>query len=433
MTQIVHLDINRFRGISSLTFDFSPKTRLICLIGRGDSGKTTVLDAISAVLSPAWNIAFNDTDFYNCDLNQSIEISATIVNFPEFLLSENKYGLHLKAFDTEQEAIVDEVGAAGMSAPLIPAITVKLIVDDSLEPRWFVSSNSEQEDKRISASDRAALNCFSISDSIDKHFSWNKGNPLYALLRSLKSHDSVSEGKVVLTSLRDAKKAIDKHGFEDLNEATRLVELQAQQLGLDISTISTTLDFRDLSIRGERVSLHDNMIPFRQKGKGSKRLASLAIQSSLVRQGGVMLVDELEQGLEPDRVKQLARYLSEHDSGQVFVTTHSRDAIVEFGSAPLLFLLRHKVGDVVEKRRLDADNENLQKAVRACPEAFFAKKVIVCEGATEVGICRSLDKWRRRASKPQMAVRDCAYIDGTGSSLFSRAEEISKCMETAVL
>ncbi len=53
------------------------------------------------------------------------------------------------------------------------------------------------------------------------------------------------------------------------------------------------------------------------KGKGSKRLASFAIQSALVEAGGIMLVDEIEQGLEPDRIKQLVRTLKEQKSGQI--------------------------------------------------------------------------------------------------------------------
>lgn len=146
-----------------------------------------------------------------------------------------------------------------------------------------------------------------------------------------------------------------------------------------------------------------------------------------------MLVDEMEQGLEPDRIKQLARYFLEHESGQIFVTTHSRDAITEFGSEPLVFLLRDDSSDSVEKRYFQTGQTDLQKAIRACPEAFFAKKVIVCEGATEVGICRAMDKWRRKCGKAQMSLRDCAYIDGTGSTLFSRAQEVSNCMKAAVV
>jgi hypothetical protein len=187
---------------------------------------------------------------------------------------------------------------------------------------------------------------------------------------------------------------------------------------------NTTLDSRELLIKDGRISLHEDSVPFRLKGKGSKRLASIAIQSVLVRNGGIMLIDELEQGLEPDRVKQAVRSLGGHHAGQIFITTHSRDAITELGAAPLLFILKDKITENIETRSFDQGNEDLQKAVRACPEAFFSKKVIICEGATEVGICRAMDKWRRTIGKPQMAFRDCSYVDGTGDTIVQRVKEI---------
>ena len=50
--------------------------------------------------------------------------------------------------------------------------------------------------------------------------------------------------------------------------------------------------------------------------------------------------------------------------------------------------------------------------------------MIVCEGATEIGICRSLDKWRIKDGKRPMAFQDCAYVDGNGDSLAKRTQEI---------
>ena len=62
--QIVEVDIKNFRGIKTFKQSFYNK-KLVCLIGRGDSGKSTILDAIAYALSPNWNVPFNDNDFYN--------------------------------------------------------------------------------------------------------------------------------------------------------------------------------------------------------------------------------------------------------------------------------------------------------------------------------------------------------------------------------
>jgi putative ATP-dependent endonuclease of the OLD family len=425
MAKIIHLDIKNYRGIRELRLQFKPDQNLICFIGRGDSGKTTILDAISSALSPSWNLNFYDTDFYNCDHGQNIEIIVSLVDIPEKFLSENKFGLYMRGLNTQNSSIIDDVTLGELNGDLIPVLTIKLTVDSSLEPQWVVTNARKQEDKPISGADRAHLNCYMISDYVDRHFSWNKGNPLYALLKATNSDDALDNDNIVIQYLREAKEEIDKNDFVNLDKATDLIKLQAAELGLDISNASTTLDSRELSVKDGRISLHEDSVPFRLKGKGSKRLASIAIQSVLVRDGGIMLIDEVEQGLEPDRVKQAVRALREHHAGQIFITTHSRDAITELGSEQLLFLLKDKITDDIENRPFNISNENLQKTIRACPEAFFAKKVIVCEGATEVGICRAMDVWRRTSSKSQMSFKDCAYVDGTGNTIVQRVDEIS--------
>lgn len=425
MAKIIHLDIKNYRGIRHLPLEFKTDQNLICLIGRGDSGKTTILNAISSALSPSWNLNFYDTDFYNCDHSGNIEIIISLIDIPEKFLSENKFGLYVRGLNTQNNKIIDDVTLEQLNEDLIPVLTIKLTVDSSLEPQWVVTNTREQEDKPISGADRAHLNCYMISDYVDKHFSWNKGNPLYALLKATNSDEASDNNNIVIQYLREAKEEIDKNDFENLDNATTLIKSQAAELGLDISKASTTLDSRELSIKDGRISLHEDSVPFRLKGKGSKRLASIAIQSVLVRNGGIMLIDEIEQGLEPDRVKQAVRSLNGHHAGQIFITTHSRDAITELGSEPLFFLLKDKKTDDIEKRSFNLSHEDLQKTIRACPEAFFAKKVIVCEGATEVGICRAMDKWRRTTTKPKMSFKDCAYVDGTGNTIVQRVDEIN--------
>ena len=426
MSKIVKLEIKNFRCIKNLSLDFPYDQNLICVIGRGDSGKTTILDAISSVLSSTWNLTFHDTDFYDVVYDNPIEITAHIINIPEKLLAEHRFGLNVRAFNKETLSINDDVLALEGNNNWEPLLSVKLRVDKHLEPNWVVFNERIQDDKQISAAERALLNCYMISDNIDRHFSWNKGNPLYSLLKdTIKPQKDDEDNSVVLESLRSAKTKIDEHGFEKLVHATGLVKIQAARLGLNIEKTGTTLDFKELSIKDNRISLHDEKIPFRLKGKGSKRLASLAIQSILVKDGGIMLVDEIEQGLEPDRAKQLIRELNDNGKGQIFITTHSREIITELTVESLILILKDKVNSIMQARKLSYI-QSLQGVIRACPEAFFARKIIVCEGATEVGIMRALDRYRKGIGKVQMSFRDCAYIDGGGNTFIERAEKINE-------
>lgn len=433
MAKIIQLDIKNYRGIKDLSLSFLPKQSLICLIGRGDVGKTTVLEAISSVLSSNWNLSFYDTDFYDCNVNKDIEISASLIDFPETFLLDNKFGLYVRGYDTKKQEILDDVTNV-FTDEIIPVLTIKLLVDKSLEPQWTVSSNRDQEDKPISSSDRERLNCYMISDFVDRHFSWNKGNPLYAILKSTNSNIELQNENIIIQCLRDAKLAIDRNGFNSLDQATNVVIEQAAMLGLNIFDTKTTLDSRELSIKDGRISLHENSVPFRLKGKGAKRLASIAIQSAIIQIGGIMLIDEIEQGQEPDRIVQIARSLKENGVGQIFITTHSREAICELGAEPLLLLRKDELTDDILDEQLNWDDDKLQSTVRACPEAFFAKKIIICEGATEVGICRALDNWRKSKKMSSMSFQNCAYVDGKGNTLIDRVNKINEVgIRTALL
>ena len=114
MARIINLTVKNFRGIKDLSIDFGEES-IICLIGRGDSGKTTILEAISSVLSSSWNLTFYDTDFYNCDIDCPIEIETSIVDFPEKLLTDDKYGLYIRSLDVKTNEITDKVPSDAVS------------------------------------------------------------------------------------------------------------------------------------------------------------------------------------------------------------------------------------------------------------------------------------------------------------------------------
>lgn len=72
MARLEHLCINHFRGIERFEQRFG--NGITCIIGRGDSGKSTILDAIAYLFSQSWTIRLNDSDFYNCDTSKPIII-----------------------------------------------------------------------------------------------------------------------------------------------------------------------------------------------------------------------------------------------------------------------------------------------------------------------------------------------------------------------
>lgn len=81
--KIRQLDIHNFRGIKSLSWKIPADQRLLVLVGPGDSGKSTVLDAIHYLLGDRWNIPVSDTDFHNVNLTEPIVLKAVLTDIPE--------------------------------------------------------------------------------------------------------------------------------------------------------------------------------------------------------------------------------------------------------------------------------------------------------------------------------------------------------------
>src|SRR3546814_20669124 len=83
------------------------------------------------------------------------------------------------------------------------------------------------------------------------------------------------------------------------------------------------------------IALHDQGVPLRLAGLGTRRLATLALQKSAIREGAILLVDEIEHGLEPHRLIGAIAHLkadpvkatNEHKHlSQVLITQHSDES-----------------------------------------------------------------------------------------------------------
>ncbi len=411
MAKVHSLKIKNFRGIKELEYSFGI-VDFICLIGRGDSGKSTILDAISFVLSPNWNLHFYDTDFFNCDVENPIQIEASLYDLPKALIVENKYGLYVRGLNKVTNEIHDT-----LEDGQVPILTLRLTVRKDLEPCWCVVNEREnQDDIEIKSTDRAKFNVFLISDYFDRHFSWNRGNPLYSLLQE--EEMDVEAPNILINAIREAKEKIDSSSFEHLEGITNRIKESAKQLGIDISKTSTTIDIKEIFIKDEKVCLHEEKVPFRLKGKGSKRLISLAIQTELAKAGGIFLIDELEHGLEPDRAQFLARTLKKNNTGQIFITTHSRDVLVELNATDLFRLKKNPP-------QISRFNLSMQGCIRFNPESFFSDRVIVCEGLTEIGIFRSIERYRISQGKISATFKGVRYANGGGTNQIEYAKSFA--------
>jgi len=407
--RILQVEIKNFRGIKKM--GWKPAPRLNCLIGPGDSGKTTVLEAIERALTSS-EPAFTDADFTDLDSTNDIEIEVTVGNLPAELLLETRLGLHLRGWHATEglkdEPIPDEPGAS--------VVTIRLTVPLSLEPRWEVVT--DRGARPINYRERALLGMARVGGNVAWHLTWSKRS---ALNRATTGEDAQ---KSLAEAVRAARGEFARAPLADLKTAASEVGKRAAALGAVAKAgLQPLINPAALSIAQGAVALHDGVIPLAAAGLGTQRLSAIAVQQLTVPAGAILLLDEIESGLEPHRLRHLIRFLRDDGSiGQVILTSHSSVAISEL-DAPELVAARNRAG-ALEMRAADL---SLQAVVRSTSEAMLSPSILVCEGKTEVGLCRGWDRavWEKKGL-PALAVKGCFPIDGGGETASERALGLAK-------
>jgi putative ATP-dependent endonuclease of OLD family len=402
--QVRHIKIQRFRGIKSL--DWQVDGQLICLVGPGDSTKSTILSAVDCALSPRWKLDFDDSDFYNGDTSNPFSITVTVGGLPTELKSDSRFGLELRGWgddglhDEPQEE--DEL-----------VISIQLTVDKSLEPKWVVVNDRRPEGRPISANDRDSLGAVRIGDFLDRHLTWTLGSILSRLT------GSGEELTLLLAEIsRAARSSLSNASLPKLTAATEKLTEISKGVGVKPHTaFAPHLDTKAVDVSAGAISLHDGEVPIRLSGLGTRRLITLALQTNAVTSGAVALIDEVEHGLEPHRLRRLLCTLRTEfevpgngSLGQLLMTTHS-PVVVDELPCDELRVVRCDNGTVTI-HELDAKT---QSTVRRSPEAFLSSGIIVCEGETEIGLCRALDNWWMEAGNyDPLAVKGISLVDGKG-------------------
>jgi AAA ATPase domain len=129
--RIVQVEVSNFRGIKQLLWHPLPGTN--CLIGPGDSGKTSVLDAIELAFAARNSFTFDDTDFYGVDPKANpITITITIGDLPADFLKEDRYATYLRGWNEAGKHLEDEPDEGRLENTL----SIRLTVDHSLEGEW---------------------------------------------------------------------------------------------------------------------------------------------------------------------------------------------------------------------------------------------------------------------------------------------------------
>ncbi|SPS03053.1 conserved hypothetical protein [Cupriavidus taiwanensis] len=412
------LFVRNFRGIKHL--DWYPGPGLNCLIGHGDGGKTTVLDALELVLAERHNANFDDLDFYGGSTAEPITIGVVLTGVPADFKRDDKYGLSLSGWGPNGWA-EEPSESNGIEA----ALTLRLTVDSTLEPKWSIfvrRSGQEDLSKSIAFPDRKLFGTARLGTYSDRHLSWGRGSSL----QQVGAHPEQLPSTLNALA-RDARKNFGAAASGAFAETLKVVKPDIKKLGVRLSgELQANIDRAALSLNASGVSLHDGDVPLRCAGTGSARLAVAALQSAQAANRQFLLVDELEFGLEPHRISLLVSHLRQRTaaSGQAFLTTHSPVVLREVRFGEVHVCKRNGSGKLTIMQACDGEPVSLEsrRYVRDKGEALLARSVLVCEGQTEVALLKGFAS----TCSPDFQSLGVVFQDGGGDEAYKVALHFAK-------
>lgn len=411
---ITHIEIRNFRGIKSLSWHVG--SAFACLIGPGDTCKTTILTALDYALSPRTSLSFDDSDFFNQQTDEQIVIQVTLTGWDETQPAVQKFFQERKF--AQYKCGLGPDGPVAEPAHNVPvALSVSLRIDKSLEPKWsVVKGRDEAEDqdrKPIYATDRATLGISRLDLFSDYHFTWGRNTILTRL-----SAEAEGNLNAVLSELAREMRLKDISGHDSIAACQTIantVQTEARDAGVALAALFPKVDIQRQSVGSGALSLHEDNVPLRNKGTGSKRLIGAAMQMKLHGGKNVSLIDEIEMGLEPHRIRGLI-YKLRNSPQQIFATTHSPVVIRELDvAAHELYVCKRDAAGAITVQSLGTVPD-IQGAARSNAEAFLGSRIVACEGPTEIGCLRAYDLFRLDASDPPVWSLSTSYFNCGGAN-----------------
>jgi putative ATP-dependent endonuclease of OLD family len=390
------LTINRFRGIDELTW--LPGHGLNVILGGGDVGKTTILEAIALLLSPTNAVSVSDTDYYMRNVDDGFSIEGVFTLPPESGINDQLKPSWPWEWSGTQ-AVVPCGDGEGAKGEAVYCLRVRGTED--LELTYEIVQPDGTADILPVALRRAiGLVRLGGDDRSDRDLRLVQGSALDRLLsdKTLRSRiaTKLAETEVEEELSDDAKKALEE--LDDTFEREKLPDCLELSVtgspGASIASMIGLTAFLDA----------ETQLPLSSWGAGTRRLAALTIAAQNQGEHPITVVDEIERGLEPYRQCVLIGKLQKGKS-QAFVTTHSPAAIAAASAAELWYVAHDgKIGPL--------DDKKIAVHRAKDPDTFLSRLAIIGEGMTEVGFCKAL---LERALEGPLQQHGIHISDGNGN------------------
>jgi len=371
---IYHLTIERFRGIKALSWHPAPGVNVI--LGGGDVGKTTLLEAIGLLLSPTNPSTLSDGDYHGRQLEAGFTIEAVVSLPPSSGINHQLRPSWPWEWDGKTAVVPSTQSDTPTTGEAVYRLRVRGTPDLELVHE-ILQPDGTTDNLPVGLRRSIGLVRLGGDDRNDRDLRLVQGSALDRLL-SDKSLRSRLASQLAST---EVAKELAPSGQQALDDLDKAFKKQCLPDGLDLA-VTGGPGASIASMVGLTATTEGVKLPLANWGAGTRRLSALAIAERNQGEAPITLVDEVERGLEPYRQRSLIARL-QISASQVFVTTHSPSVIAAASKASFWYI--DQAGSIGP---LDA--KKLGRHRETDPEAFLSRLAIVAEGITEVGFVTAL-------------------------------------------
>lgn len=433
--KISNIKIRNFRGLEKAEISFSEQQ---ILLGDNNTGKTTILEALDLALGPDRLSRFPAVDEHDFYLGKYYSGTESVPIGQEII--EEEFGRLDKIFSDENKETI--------------AVLVQL-VDLSSEQKAAFGGRCEYysrtDDKILDSGDIESVDSTSVTDCLRilflghydpevddfvgksyyyKDLLGGKADEVYKrekqligflYLRALRTGSralSLERGSLldIVLRAREVKPKMWENVLSKLDEAQIPID-EEDEIGLVLADVQTAInryvpkewgaapklkvsrmtreDLRRTIVAF--IETHsDHTAPYFRQGTGTTNMLVLALLSIIRdnKQNVIFAMEEPETAIPPHVQKQVVKEVMSNSDQSIF-TSHSPFVIEEFNLDSIAVLSIDKPGELNHHTVsiTDPSSYNYHQYFRTqlC-EGLLARRVVVCEGSTEVSILAGLSR-----------------------------------------
>lgn len=378
---IYKIVIENFRTIKKL--EWKPNKNVNVLIGPNGCGKSTLATALDYLLNPYiqwYNRTLSEIEYYNRDTANSILIEVWFKDLEEFI--EDDGDLYFQHIDEN-----DNFSESGQEVVLV----TKFKAGSDKKAMHSIFSNGKEHPLR--QLHKGLINFKYIEADRDpiKELSFVRNSVLSRFMH----HDNlngliqnvIEEFNTTTTTslMKDPvfKEVLDNLGnnFADFN----LISDEEVAISLEATELNErkTLQAFSLVFKNKNTT---NYIPIKYQSRGTKNLMLLIALGEMLKEAGILFLEEPEQNLEPFMQRKIIQNITDTIKGQIFLTTHSIE-VARMHEFEDVFLMRDgKISNLPSAQSIDnVFEKRIERfAKRELISGLFSKGVLLVEGDSEL-------------------------------------------------